>query len=210
MIVELAHAFLTAVQAHYPGGLRAFNHDDGEVQVAPLSTHKYRICVFHPLLPSSFEEKLGPIAAGLRTIAPCIVNVYDTPAYVGEDPGEMMYALGAALRGLEAPEGVTVAVAVPTRAVVAVSLPGTKHRDPFVKAVERCIHALPEVRRVAVVTPDGGLFVEKGPLWRRQARAEAHTSDPGPISHDDILNLRIALETDPWELFSDCSDAAPF
>ncbi len=210
MIVELSNTFLHAIQAHYPGGLRAFNDDEGEVQVVPVGKQRYRICVFHAMLPAAFERMLEPIAAGLHTIASCDVKVYDTPAYAGEGPGEMLHTLGEALRMIDKPDGAAIAVAVPTRAVVAVSLMGTKGRKRLARAVEQCMRDLPEVRRAAVVMPDRGLFVDKGPLWRQGAREQAETSEPGPISHDDILNLRIALETDPWELFSDCSDAASF
>lgn len=197
MPILLMNMLMTILQARYPGGHEKFAEDGGEIGVAP--TNPPELLVYHPDLPIDVKNILAQFAsqAGL------VPHFVSTLNFEGHDPEEFREqflndkVIEKILSDLGLDGAVKVFFSKLINVIAIVGVVSTKSNAEVL--VEKLRATIPGCLRTYILYGDDQVLKAEyspkdEPFLKLQAVLEAHSRQT-VINDDDMLNLKIALET---------------
>jgi hypothetical protein len=169
------------IQKQYPGGVEAFKENNGMVVMVPDPVEEIIV-----LLPSNTPEELR---TNLKSIKKC--TVLASKPYI--DSESLLTKIKANIR--VHPHYIAVNSGIVTMVFTMVTV-----EDPKVKSIIEKVKKIPGLEILYVMGSDNKIIRiqnEVEDVYEMKAKMERTTS----ISEDDILNLKISLETKDVDAF---------
>lgn len=200
---------LHLIQAFFEGGLRKFSEDGG--QVIALPDVKETILMYHPVpIAESLQKKLWEQAEKMRVEFKFVTDLNWEDMTEEESVIELQNTVFPVIEAHK--EKVILHV---TRMVVSVEF----MKKPSKKILQNVTEALLKTRgfiRGYIISPEHRMWVEKEASSEEPSvpaetstQAQDDTAYLGDIkagrthviNYEDIIDLKIQLESDPWKLF---------
>ena len=202
MPYEIMFIISTILQVKFPGGIQAFHDAGGMIGITPESTPT--LLFYHPDLSSEVKDD---ISDALKKVMRVTVRFVSTKNYEHrEDMDGVQQELGMILSDHMLDQlFIKSARAQVTPLYVAILMEGENTTESTATELSNRIHAaIPDIIRIYVVYHDGCVCREyeegQEPTTSSQVLHKAvltmeHPKRDTVIRDDDILNVRIALET---------------
>jgi hypothetical protein len=192
MNYNLADVAMVIIQSKYPGGMQKFVEEGGMVGVAQVD--QVELVVYHKELPVELSNMLKTFADSRG----CTYRALTTLNYTGHEPEEIMELLYTNLEKIVGDLNPNEVRLLPHPLFNDIALLNDDStRQQAEQIVERMRAVLPNCIRTYVRYGLGKAICSEYPLIEAapvQAVLEAHNRQT-VINDDDMLNLRIALET---------------
>lgn len=185
MIIPNAHLLMTAIEAHHPGGLRAFQSEGGVFCLIP---HPFsELMIYHPELTQETRSALIKASEGMDVTVVFVTEKQEADREFAEAIAKKFSKAGF--------NAVDFAI-TPVSCIM--QFPNVRIKDKRVAELKKLVKSVPGFVRAHVI------FANDKDVWtltdqeRKAFKASAPREETKPnrlILEDDILNLRIDLET---------------
>ena len=182
-------SIMLAIQGRFDGGLDQFKEDGGLISIVPGAP--MTMFIYHPTFPEALRKELEA-AEGQLGVSFRFVNTLNFEGMELDEIKENMYTLGQQmLQHGDATINMNAVVAI-------LQLWDLRPKKELVEAAKALLKNLPGLVRGCICYSNKTEWVENDVPGH--IKLEEPTREMA-IKDEDITNLKIALETDPWKLF---------
>lgn len=190
-----AVAILQALNVHITGGLQKFRDDGGLIVLLP--GHEMTLAIYHPVFPKDIRKKLEDIQSSLHVK----FRFFDTLNFEGMSDIEIedvQKELIERLNGAGFDDDMDMGI---TFSHVALNFYVTSRaKKSNIDKLKAVLKNLPGIIRASIFYNGRLEWIEQEPV--KPLKKETVPGRESIISDEDMMDLKIALETDPWKLFT--------
>lgn len=186
MIVPNALAIMTVIQTYHPGGLEAFRDEGGSATLIPAPFKQ--LLILHPNLSQEIRSKVIKASEGMDVTVLFLTEGHNLTIEFIQEVSDKLYETGFELVDV-----------TPSEATLDLRFPNVRLKDKRISTLKRRLKSIPGFVRAHITLSNGKdvwtLTDKEQKILKKKEKVQEELKPNRFILEDDVLNLRIALET---------------